>query len=101
MNLLMSSCFGLTSSPTRHAFQPPDFNASGVVSRVVWFTRCPGHKILGQMTELQEVSAAMQKNEAGLWCLTEPAIDSWNNQTTGIKNTHKSKLAPLKDAPDG
>jgi hypothetical protein len=53
------------------------------------------------MTEVQEVSAAMQKNEAGLWCLTEPSIDSWNNQTTGIKNTQKSKLSPLKDAPEG
>jgi hypothetical protein len=83
------------------SFPNAKLNAASVVIRGIWFTRCPGHKILGQMTELKEVSAAMQNNEAGLWCMTEPAIDSWNNMTTGIKNTLKSKLSPLKDAPDG
>ena len=91
----------VTGTSKRYVFTTSDFTASGIARSVVWFTRCPGHKILSQMTELQEVSAAMQKNEAGLWCLTEPAIDSWNGMTTGIKNTHKSKLSPLNDAPDG
>ena len=91
----------VTGTPKRYVFTTSDFIASGIASSVVWFTRCPGHKIIGQKTEVQEVSAAMQKNEAGLWCLTEPSIDSWNNQTTGIKNTQKSKLSPLKDAPEG
>jgi hypothetical protein len=74
---------------------------SGIANAVVWFTRRPGRKILGDMADLQAISAAIEENELGLWCLTDPTIDSWKGETTGIKNTRKSKLSPLRDAPEG
>jgi hypothetical protein len=65
------------------------------------FKRRPGLKLLGNRADLMAITAARERHGVGLWALTDPAIDSYKGEVSGIKNTPKSKLAPLRNGPEG